>query len=63
MINNEQTGSLNATVLFLWLAAAAIAPYESQGVYHALRGGIHVVHFRQSHWKELVRGPINTNSF
>ena len=29
MINNEYTGSLDVTVLLLWLAAAAIAPYES----------------------------------
>ena len=31
MINNEQSGLLNATVLLLWLAVAAIAPYESDG--------------------------------
>ena len=31
MINNEQPGLLNATVLLLWLAAAAIVPYESEG--------------------------------
>ena len=31
MINNEQPGSLNAMVLLLWLAAAAIAPYEPEG--------------------------------
>ena len=28
------------------------------GVYYALRGGNHVMHFRQSHWKKLVRGAI-----
>ena len=34
---------------------------ESQGggVYYALRGGNHVMHFRQPHWKKLVRGAIN----
>ena len=58
MINNEHTGSLNTTVLLLWLAAAAIAPYESEGVYYALIGGNHVMHFRQSYWKKLVRGAI-----
>ena len=31
MINNKQPGSLNATVSLLWLTAAAIAPYESEG--------------------------------
>ena len=31
MINNEQTGSINATVFLLWLSVAAIAPYESEG--------------------------------
>ena len=58
MINNEQTGSLNATVVLLWLAAAAIAPYESEKVHYALIGGNHVMHFRQSYWKNLVRGAI-----
>ena len=56
--NNDQTGSLNATVLLLGLAAAAIAPYESEGVHYALIGGNHVMHFRQSYWKKLVRGDI-----
>ena len=43
--------------------AAAIAPKESQGegVYYALRGGNHVMHFRQSHWKKLVLGAITRN--
>ena len=31
MLNNEQTGSLNATVLLLWLAEAAIAPMILRG--------------------------------
>ena len=57
MIINEYIGSLNARVLLLWLAVAAIAPYE--GVYYALIGGNHVMHFRQSFWKKLVRGAIN----
>ena len=38
IINNEQTSSLNATVLLLWLAAAAIAPYESGGILCSDRG-------------------------
>ena len=59
MINNKQPGSLNAMVLLLWLTAAAIAPYESEGVYYALIGGNHVMHFRQSYWKKLVQGAIN----
>ena len=50
--------AFNATVLLLWLAASAIAPYESEGVYYALIGGNHVMHFRQSYWKKLVRGAI-----
>ena len=58
MINNEKPGSLNATVLLLCLAAAAIAPYESEEVYYALKGGNHVMHLRQSYWKKLVRGAI-----
>ena len=49
MINKEQPGSLNATILFLWLTAAVIVPYESEGVYYALLGGNHVMHFRQSY--------------
>ena len=40
MKNNEQGGSLNATVLLLWLTAVAIAPYESEGVYYTLKGAI-----------------------
>ena len=28
------------------------------GLYYALRGGNHVMHFRQSYWKKLVRGAI-----
>ena len=62
MINNEQPGSLNAMVLLLRLTAAAIAPYESEGVYYALIGGNHVTHFRQSYWKKLVRGAISKNT-
>ena len=62
MINNEQSGSLNTTVLLLWLTAAAIAPYESEGVYYSLIGGNHVMHFRQSYWKKLVRGAIKVHS-
>ena len=60
MINNEQTGSLNASVLLLWLAASAIAPLRVSGggVCYALRGGNHMMHFRQSNWKKLVRGAI-----
>ena len=58
MTINKQPGSLNATVLLLWLTAAAIAPYESEGVYYALIGGNHAMHFRQSYWKKLVRGAI-----
>ena len=61
MINNEQTGSLNATVLLLKLTAAVIAPYQSEGVYYALIGGNHGMHFRQSYWKKLVRGAISAN--
>ena len=38
-MNNEQPGSLNATVLLLWLAAAAIASYEHEGIYYALIRG------------------------
>ena len=30
--NNDQTGSLNTTVFLIWPWAAAIAPYESEGV-------------------------------
>ena len=59
MKNNEHPGTLNATVLLLWLTAAVIAPYESEGVYFALIGGNHVMHFRQSYWKKLVRGTIS----
>ena len=59
MIHNEQPGSFNATILSLWLKATAIAPYESEGVYCALIVGNHVMHFRQSYWKKLLRGAIN----
>ena len=59
MIHNEQPGSFNATLLSLWLKAAAIVPYESGGVYYALIGGNHVMHFRQSYWKKILRGAIN----
>ena len=59
MIHNEKPGSFNATILSLWLKVAAIAPYESEGVYYALIGGNHVMHFRQSYWKKLLRGAIN----
>ena len=59
MIHNERPGSFNATILSLWPKAAAIAPYESEGVYYALIGGNHVMHFRQSYWKKQLRGAIN----
>ena len=39
IINNKKPGSLNATVLLLWLTAAAIAPSQSEGVYYTLIGG------------------------
>ena len=58
MINNEQLGQLNATVLLLWLTAAAIDSYEYEGVYYNLIEGNHVMHFRQSYWKTLVQGTI-----
>ena len=58
MINDEQQGSLNVMVLLLCITAAAIALYESEGVYYALIGGNHVMHFRQSYWKKLVQGAI-----
>ena len=58
MINNEQPGSLNGTVSLLWLTATAISPLQSEGVYYTLIGGNHVMHFRQSYWKKLVRGAI-----
>ena len=50
MINNELPGLLNGTILLLWLTAAPIAPYESEGVYymHTLVGGNHMMRFRQS---------------
>ena len=35
------------------------SPYESEGVYYALIGGNHVMHFRQSYRKKLLRGAIN----
>ena len=65
MINNEQSGSLNATILLLWLKAAVkkmLPPYESE-VYYTLIEGNNVMHFknRQSYWKELVRGAINSD--
>ena len=37
-MNSEQTGSLNATVLLLLLAAAAVAPYECGGILCSDRG-------------------------
>ena len=40
MINNEQLDSLNAMVFLLCITAAAIAPYESEGVYYSLIGCI-----------------------
>ena len=58
MINNERPGSFNVMVLLLWLTAAAIVPYECEVVYNTLIGGNHVMHFRLSYWKKLVRGAI-----
>ena len=59
MINNEQTGSLNATGSCCYGSKRRPLPPKSlRGVYYALRGGNHVMHFRQSHWKKLVRGAI-----
>ena len=58
MMINEQPGPLNVKVLLLWLMAATIAPYESEEVYYALIGGNHVMHFRKTYWKKLVRGAI-----
>ena len=60
MINNEQTGSLNATRSCSYGSQRRSLPPKSlRGVYYALRGGNHVMHFKQSHWKKLVRGAIN----
>ena len=60
MINNEQTGSLNATRSCCYGSQRRPLPPKSlRGVYYALRGGNHMMHFRQSHWKKLVRGAIN----
>ena len=38
-------------------------PLRVSGVYYALRGGNHVMHFRQSDWKKLVRGAIKTDGY
>ena len=66
-----QASNVHASISFLTPrsccyvpVAPAIASLESQGgmVYYALRGGNHVVHFRQSHWKKLVRGEIKGNN-
>ena len=59
MINNEHTGSLNATRSCCYGSQRRPLPPKSLGgVYYALRGGNHVMHFRQSDWKKLVRGAI-----
>ena len=42
MIGNQKVepGLLNGTVLLLWLTAAAIVPYESEGVCYTMIGAI-----------------------
>ena len=55
---NEKACLMPRSCCFVPLAAA-IAPKSLRGVYYALRGGNHVIHYRQSHWKKLVRGAVN----
>ena len=51
MITRNETACLTP-----W--SCCYVPVESKGVYYALRGGNHVMHFKQPHWKKLVRGAI-----
>ena len=62
MLKNEQPGALNVTILFLWLTVAAIAPFDSEGVYYTLIGGNHEVHFGQSYLKKPVRSAMNMHN-
>ena len=42
----------------MFLKRRSLPPNSLRGVHYPLRGGNHVMHFRQSHWKKLVRGAI-----
>ena len=63
MITTNETACLTPRSCCYVPVAAVIAPPPKSlrgGILCSERGGNHVMHFSQPHWKKLVRGAINS---
>ena len=62
MITTNKTACLMPRSWLLCPCSGGHCPLRVSGgiqMYYALRRGKHMMHFRQPHWKKLVRGAIN----